>query len=186
MSSITWNAKPDVIAKSVSALSCAAGAVRAHAAQPHGTAQQRRGLAFVDVAQFHLRKVFVPSPSKSATARRRVVASRRLSRFPESNRGGDSAASLCLRGNLERLRQQRVRPPARRCFAKDLVVGRLAAAEIVVVHRRQVIVDERIGVDALERRRRAAGHRLPCRRQRRGGGEAERGAHPLAAGKARE
>ena len=36
-----------------------------------------------------------------------------------------------------------------RALAEDLVVRRLAAAEIVVVHAGQVVVDERIGVQHL-------------------------------------
>ena len=35
-------------------------------------------------------------------------------------------------------------------FAEDLVIGRLAAAQIVVIHGRQIVVDEGIGVDALD------------------------------------
>jgi hypothetical protein len=36
-------------------------------------------------------------------------------------------------------------------LAVDLVVGGMPAAEVVVVHGRQVVVDERVGVDALQR-----------------------------------
>ena len=46
-----------------------------------------------------------------------------------------------LSGNLECLCQQRVARQHGDAFAKDFVVGRLAAAEIVVVHRGQIIVD---------------------------------------------
>ena len=35
-------------------------------------------------------------------------------------------------------------------LAEDLVAGRPAAAQVVVVHRRQVVVDQRIGVDHLD------------------------------------
>ena len=64
------------------------------------------------------------------------------------------------------------------------MVGRLAAAEIVVVHRRQIVVNERVGVDALDSA--GEGHGVGflsaagrCRREQNGG------AHPLAAGEER-
>ena len=89
-----------------------------------------------------------------------------------------------LRGDLKRLCQQRVARQHRDAFAKDLVVGRFAAAEIVIVHRRQIIVDERIGVDALNGagKRHGVGFASTAGRS---GREAERGAHPLATGKER-
>ena len=64
------------------------------------------------------------------------------------------------------------------------MVGRLATAEIVVVHRGQIVVDERIGVDALDgaRQRQGIGFASAAGRRR---CEAKRGAHPLAAGKER-
>ena len=57
---------------------------------------------------------------------------------------------FALRGDFKRLRQQRVARQHGDAFAENFVVGRLAAAEIVVVHRRQIVVDERVGVDALD------------------------------------
>ena len=50
------------------------------------------------------------------------------------------------------LRLQRVTRQNRNGFAKDLVAGGAAAAQVVVVERRQIIVDERVGVQHLERR----------------------------------
>ena len=51
--------------------------------------------------------------------------------------------------------------------------------EVVVVHRRQVVVDERIGVDQLDRRRgRQDGCRIGAGRAR--GRQAEHRAYPLA------
>ena len=67
-----------------------------------------------------------------------------------------------LRGDFKRLRQQRVAREHGDAVAENLVVGWLAAAEIVVVHRRQIVVDERIGVDALDgARERQGGASLP-------------------------
>ncbi len=47
--------------------------------------------------------------------------------------------------------EQRVAGEDRHGFAEDFVAGRFAAAEIVVIERRQIVVDQRIGVDHLER-----------------------------------
>jgi len=38
----------------------------------------------------------------------------------------------------------------RDAFAEHFVIRQLAAAIIVVVHRRQIVVDERVGVNALD------------------------------------
>ena len=55
-----------------------------------------------------------------------------------------------LRENFERDGEQRVAREDGDAFAEDLVRGRPAAAEVVVVHAREVVVDERVGVDALD------------------------------------
>ena len=89
-----------------------------------------------------------------------------------------------LRGDFKRLRQQRVARQHGDAFAEHLVVGRLAAAEIVVVHRRQIVVDERIGVDALDGARERQGVGFASAAGLRGG-EAEGRAHPFAAGEER-
>ena len=81
--------------------------------------------------------------------------------------------------NREGQRQQRVAGEDRRRLVEGLVHRRLPAAEVIIVHGRQVVMDERVAVDAFERRRRA---------QRVVGGAAEEagrfdedeGAQPLA------
>ena len=52
--------------------------------------------------------------------------------------------------HLEGQRQQGVAGQDRRRLAEHLVAGRPAAAQVVVVHRRQVVVDQRVGVDHLD------------------------------------
>jgi hypothetical protein len=102
---------------------------------------------------------------------------------PEA-RASSSTSVWCLRENLERLRQQSIAGEDGDAFAEHFVVGRLAAAEIVVVHRGQIIVDQRIGVDALDRTRRRQGvHVVPAAGL--GRGEDERRPHPLAPGEER-
>ena len=55
--------------------------------------------------------------------------------------------------HLERHRQQTVAGEHRGRVVELLVAGRPAAPQIAVVHRRQIVVDQRIGVDHLDRRR---------------------------------
>ena len=83
--------------------------------------------------------------------------------------------------DLERQRQQRVAGKHRRRLVKGLVNGRLAAPEIVIVHAGQVVMDQRITVDALERRRRAQQAFLGGPEHRACFKHEER-AHPLAIG----
>ena len=92
--------------------------------------------------------------------------------------------ALGLRGDLKRLRQQRVARQHGNAFAENFVVGRLAAAEIVVVHRRQIVVDERVGVDALDGARERHGGRVAATTSL-GGSQQNCRAHPLAAGEER-
>ena len=56
-----------------------------------------------------------------------------------------------LRQHVERQRLQRIAGQDRRAFVERLVAGRPAAAQVVVVHRRQVVVDQAVGVDQLDR-----------------------------------
>jgi hypothetical protein len=56
------------------------------------------------------------------------------------------------REDFERQRQQRVPGEDRRRLVEGAVDGRPAAAQVVVVHRRQVVVNQRIAVPAFDRR----------------------------------
>ncbi|MNT39296.1 hypothetical protein D3C72_1755270 [compost metagenome] len=65
-------------------------------------------------------------------------------------------------------------------FVEGLVGGRLAAAQVVVVHRRQIVMHQRVGVDQFDR----ASRRIGLRRfaaQGLAGGIHQQRAHPLAA-----
>ena len=86
----------------------------------------------------------------------------RARRRPRASRTRAPASGIALRAEHgERQRLQRVAGEQRRRLAERDVAGRLAAAQRVVVHARQVVVDERIGVDQLDRggrrHRRSAG-----------------------------
>ena len=84
-------------------------------------------------------------PMPAARASARTSAARRSARERRRLVGDD----------VEGKRQQAVAGKDGGRLVEGLVHGRLAAAQIVVVHRRQVVMDERIAVDAFERRRHA-------------------------------
>jgi hypothetical protein len=65
-------------------------------------------------------------------------------------------------------------------FAEDDVAGGLAASQIVVIQRGQVVVDERVGVDHLERGAEFRSARGQCAGDHTGGFDAENGAQPFA------
>src|SRR5205823_11785456 len=89
-----------------------------------------------------------------------------------------------LPGDFKRLGQQRVAGQDRNTFSEDFVVRQLAAAIVIVVHRRQIVVNKGVSVDALDRAsqrqalvdRAAAGFRR-CQTKGR--------SHPFAAGEQR-
>jgi hypothetical protein len=87
-------------------------------------------------------------------------------------------------GDFEGLREQGVAREDRDAFAENFVVGELAATIIVVIHRGQIVVDQRVSVNAFDCagvgksgfHRAAAGFR---------GRDAEGGAQAFAAGEKR-
>ena len=85
---------------------------------------------------------------------------------------------------LEGLGQQGVTGQDGDSFAEDLVVGGIAAPEVVIVHGRQVVVDQGIGVDHLHG---AGGWQGPLRiaAHRLAGRQHQDRPDPLAAGKDR-
>ena len=100
---------------------------------------------------------------------------RRRRRRPTSSRTAAStlAGSPVLLGQrqAQRLGEQAVAGEDRDVLAVGHVAGRLAAAQLVVVHRRQVVVDQRVGVDHLDRgrqRQHLLGRRARAPRRSRG------------------
>ena len=76
-------------------------------------------------------------------------------RLGEHRAGSGAVGKAALGEHAERERLQRVAGEQRRRLAERDVARRLAAAQRVVVHAREVVVNERIGVDELDRGRRA-------------------------------
>ena len=89
-----------------------------------------------------------------------------------------------LDGNFKCLREQRVTGENRNALAEDFVIREFASAIIVVVHRWQIVVHQRIGMDAFDGagERKCVGRPSTTGRRRR---ENEGGAHSFAAGKQR-
>ena len=80
----------------------------------------------------------------------------------------------------QRLGEQAVAGEDRHVLAERHVAGGLAAAQVVVVHGRQVVVDERVGVDHLDRRRERQ-HVLGVAPERLGRGQGQHRPDALAA-----
>src|SRR4051794_25030704 len=110
--------------------------------------------------------------------------SNRLDHLVQRGQDVRRIARLTLEHETHGLREQTVAGENRDVLAEPDVTGGLAAAQVVVVHRRQVVVDERVGMDQLERGRR--GHhpvRIEADGLRRG--QRQNRADALAAGKQR-
>jgi len=81
----------------------------------------------------------------------------------------------------EGVRQERVAGQDGDGFAEDLVIGESPATIVVVVHRGKIVVDQRVGVDELERARRGQ-HALGHAAHGLAAGDDEDRAQALAAG----
>jgi len=106
--------------------------------------------------------------------------------------GGDAAAFRSSSGSsdsrrragnvLKRKGQQRVARQDRDLLSVDLVAGRDAAPEVIVVHAGEVVVDQRHRVQHLQCAR--GRHRVRCdAADELARGDAENGTHPLPSGK---
>ena len=74
------------------------------------------------------------------------------------SRSGYLRGGSALGQNFKRDREQRVAREDGDAVTEDFVASGAAAAEIVIVHARQIVVHERVGVDALH----GAGERHGC------------------------
>ena len=90
--------------------------------------------------------------------------------------------AFALGGDFKGLGQQGIARQHRDALAEDLMVGQFAAPVIVIVHRGKVVVDQRVGVDALDGTGQGirVGFVAPTSRGRR---QAQGGADAFAAGK---
>ena len=155
MSSWIWKASPTRRRIRRSARSCASArsgpTVRG---QQHARADQRAGLEPVHAAR---PAASVSTPAFGLEVDRLAAghaggAARVGQRVDACVRGSPGPAAMpgCARQQLERQRLQRVAGEDRGRLVEGLVAGRAAAAQVVVVHRRQVVVDQAIAVDQLD------------------------------------
>src|SRR5216684_2256106 len=105
---------------------------------------------------------------------------------PEHERDADRGVRVGLRPcqDVECKREQAIAYQNGSCLVECLVQRRPAAAQVIIVHRRQVVVYKRIAMDAFERCGRHQAQLLRHRKQRRAF-DHEKRAEPLAAAEAR-
>ena len=122
----------------------------AHAAQLHAGGEQRGSFAFMDKTQILQRQLFALALQIGHLTAHEVQAACRACEFQHHHRRGMTRRHRCLRHQFKRQGLQGI--PRQQCdgLAIDLVAGRYAAAHVVVVHAGQVIVNERVGVQALD------------------------------------
>jgi hypothetical protein len=128
-------------------------AVRAHSAQPDAAAKQCRSLALMDVPKLLLLDPFALAFQVRDLAGDQLEGTRRARKLKNDVAMRIATPSLALRRNLKRLRQKGVTRKDRDAFTEYFVVCQFAAAVIVVIHRRQIVVDKRVGVNAFQRAR---------------------------------
>ena len=125
--------------------------VGAHAAEPGGTTEQGRGFAFVNVFEL------AGCDRLALTLEVGDLTGDQFERAGGSGQFQNDVAvriarpAFASRGDFKRLREQRVAREDRDAFAEHFVIRQFSAAIIVVVHGRQIVVNQRVGVDALDR-----------------------------------
>lgn len=142
--------------------------VSAHAAQTHRAAKQCGCFPFMNVAQllhrsflaFTFQVRYLPGYELQRTGSVRHLQDNFLMGIPRP--------SFALRRNFKCLGQQRVPSQHGDAVAEDFMVRQFTAAIIVIVHGGQIIVDQRIRVDALDRTGQRHGIRLASATRRRG------------------
>ena len=98
------------------------------------------------------RSTSASSRPRRGTGRRPCRRPRRRPRPRAPRRARRAGSPRCsLEREAQRLGEQPVAGEDRHVLAEGHVAGGLAAAQLVVVHRGQVVVDQRVGVDHLDR-----------------------------------
>jgi hypothetical protein len=119
---------------------------------PRRTEQQKQGggLPFVNVFELGGGKFPALALQIGHLAGDELAGAGGLGQFADDFTMRISRPAPAAGGDGESLCQQGVAGQDGDAFAENFVIGRFAAAQIVVVHRRQIVVDEGIGVDALD------------------------------------
>ena len=184
MSSTIWNRTPSSSAKRRYGIVAASGVPREDQRHADAGADQPSRLERVQLAQAGRRRAPRP-PSRRRTGRRPCPRPRSppvSSPSAASTRSG----SPSWRSQNSRIASAKRPSPARIATSSPYFTCEVGppAAQLVVVHRRQVVVDQRVGVDQLDRGR-GGQHRLGLGAGRARGGQREHRADPLAPGEQR-
>ena len=115
---------------------------------PTDAAISAPGLQLVQAAQVGRRSEPPTSRNCPPTMPSTPAAPDHLAHGGQHRRG---LALLLAQRQAQRLREETVAGEDRHVLAEGHVTGGLAAPQLVVVHRRQVVVDQRVGVDHLDR-----------------------------------
>jgi len=158
--------------------------VSAHRTEPDGGGEERGGFGFVNKLQVAQGKLLTFAFEVGDLPGNERPASGGLGKFLQKCGDGVTRGAFGCGEDFKRDGEQRVPGEDGDAFTEDLVAGGAAPAKVVVVHAREVVMDERIGVDALHGTRGRQGGfdgtaaRFRCR-------EAEDGPQPFAARKER-
>ncbi len=174
----------DVVAEIGQRLELGGSAIGAHAAQANRAAEQCGSFSFVDVFELRGGSFFYVAVEIRHHDGLELQRTGRFRDFQNEFAMPIARPALALRGDFKGLREQRVAREHSDAFAENFVVRRFATAKIVVVHRGQVIVDKRIGMDAFD----GAGERQGVffgTAASFGSGQQNGGAHPFASSEKR-
>ena len=131
---------------------CAVARARVHAAGDHARGKQRASLGAMDVLQRLRVGMHVLGLQVHDLAADHAADGAGGVRDLGDDGHARLRRTLQARQHLVGVGLQRVAGKDGRRLAKSFVAGGTAAAQVVVVERRQVVVDERVGVQHLQRR----------------------------------
>ena len=155
--------------------------VGAHGAEPNAGAEEGSGFVFVNVSQLRACDRLAFGFEIGDLAGDESAAAGAGGDLLEDSAQRVAARGLGAGGNLEGDGEERVARKNGDSFPEGLVASGAAAAEIVIIHARQIVVHERVGMNAFDGAgERQSGFGLATTGLR--GGEAEDGTEALAAG----
>lgn len=164
----------DVIAEIGKSPELCRGAVRGHAAKAHGTAKKRGSFSFVDISKVRFGDLFSLAFEIGHLTSDELEGAGRLGQIHDHLVMGVAFGGRGLNQYFEGLGEEGISGENGDAFPVNLVVRGFAPAEVVVIHGRQVVMDEGISVDAFD----SAGSRegwSAITAARLGGGQTESG-----------
>ncbi len=168
-------------AESGEGLQLARGGIGGHGPKPQAGSDHGGGFAFVDELQLGPRGFPALGFQVGHLAGNQATAPRCDGEFAEKIPRLVARGFPDSRQNLKRLRQKRIPGEHGDALAENFVRGRASPPEIVIIHARQIVMDEGVRVDALDgtgRRKGFGGFSSAGL----GRSQAENRPHPLASG----